>query len=942
MRKRLRSSFKIRKTLKHFGLLGRAKLWIPKAREADFQDAKLFVREKTDDKDGFLGFSVLPQSVGIRFIKEKIETEKTQNDWEGIRLVWNAYAWYLFKYAQFAAEKDDATGCEVFADRIAEAAKEQNRARVCVDLSTVDYDREFGDRLIPALSERGIDVLVKELRSRDCLNDFRNKGRSGIRALYKNTHNDIWFLPGADLTLPGNKAVADNKAKALFDKKNALLQAIATATDADIKLSEEDFCRATVKEIFDALEKNPAEGTVTVSWRENHPLQNALIAWARAYCGSKTEDGRKLMHRSVKLIPEKEDDKDFFPQTFEQDAMAGKYGNFGCLCDLENRTITFVKREDWLLRKKAEMLVRIARDGQRNITEYDWEAARFFFSDLVKRKMETGYDGFRFRTDPNIGTLLDAIGSYASQPRSERANDLEIEFGREVEIPERSTGEYLGAHPEYKDRISYKVRNGIVQSVILKSRSHYLLDTVQKTKKLAFAAADIHNDPYSGLGTLLKESIGNGLKELIVPKEALFEIYQKIFLGAAKGMLCKIPEDRSVSVTSEDTGVIEMLLRELGNDGKRTRFCIKSEDGNEKRCLIVSRKAFLEMHRKALLDEIKRNTNGNKVYKVPTSDADEETLRALCTQLNKSNAKGNLRVKDFNKDVAKKIIKEILTSGVNRAWSLEFRNCPNAGVDDLIKCITKGFAVDVTPGTTNTLGVMFYPAAAKKEVSEKILQILKDKFKETNGSYAVLQAYWQLDPVSVLQAADDPNSKVTELVFNVREVGEGALKLLQSGIETFCKEVSVQRNDWKIKIDFNRSKQGFDNFKSALKKDSLNDDRKRILKIEKGNDWEYYRLIVTSVPAKDFFIGEINGDSFNFVPSAWDGLSIKSVLQYANLTECSVKVLYDIKQQPNPDELKEAVASVLKSPTGRTGWVAVFEKSVDMSGLTALNGENGV
>ena len=67
---------------------------------------------------------------------------------------------------------------------------------------------------------------------------------------------------------------------------------------------------------------------------------------------------------------------------------------------------------------------RIAENGQRNITEYDWDAARFFFSDLVAKKMEKGYGGFYFYPDPNIETLLDDISSYAAQPRAERVNGL--------------------------------------------------------------------------------------------------------------------------------------------------------------------------------------------------------------------------------------------------------------------------------------------------------------------------------------------------------------------------------------------------------------------------------------------------------------------------------------------------------------------------------------
>ena len=89
------------------------------------------------------------------------------------------------------ANNKDATGCEVFADRIAKAAAEQKPAKVCVDLAVFGCDETFGNMLVPALSERGIDVLVREKELRNCLNDFKNKGRKGIRGLYKDGGLDI-------------------------------------------------------------------------------------------------------------------------------------------------------------------------------------------------------------------------------------------------------------------------------------------------------------------------------------------------------------------------------------------------------------------------------------------------------------------------------------------------------------------------------------------------------------------------------------------------------------------------------------------------------------------------------------------------------------------------------------------------------------------------------
>ena len=78
------------------------------------------------------------------------------------------------------------------------------------------------------------------------------------------------------------------------------------------------------------------------------------------------------------------------------------------------------------------------------------------------------------------------------------------------------------------------------------------------------------------------------------------------------------------------------------------------------------------------------------------------------------------------------------------------------------------------------------------------------------------------------------------------------------------------------------------------------------------------------------------------MPWDWGKLSIKSLLRYLNLGECKNDVLYNIEQEPQRDVLKEAVASVLKSPTGRTGWIAIFKESVikeaDAQALLALNG----
>lgn len=169
-------------------------------------------------------------------------------------------------------------GVRYLRNKIAKVAKEQKFARVYVDLSNMSYSEELGKMLVSALSERGIDVPVIKSKSGNCLNDLKDKGRKGIHGLYKDGRYDIWFLPGADLAISENESIADNKAKAFLDKKNTMLRLIATDTNADIKVSEEMLPAVAVKEIFDALEKNPTDGTVTLPCRKDHPPKGDLNA----------------------------------------------------------------------------------------------------------------------------------------------------------------------------------------------------------------------------------------------------------------------------------------------------------------------------------------------------------------------------------------------------------------------------------------------------------------------------------------------------------------------------------------------------------------------------------------------------------------------------------------------------------------------------------------
>ena len=259
--------------------------------------------------------------------------------------------------------------------------------------------------------------------------------------------------------------------------------------------------------------------------------------------------------------------------------------------------------------------------------------------------------------------------------------------------------------------------------------------------------------------------------------------------------------------------------------------------------------------------------------------------------------------------------------------------------------------MDLSPNEKNKLSVAFYPADAKKDISKEISKTLKDKFKNKTGSYKVPRAYWMLDAMSVLEAADNPESRVTEVIFDVNGSDEEALKALQSGIETFCDKVPVSRADWEMKIG------GFkynddEKFKDALRENRYNDDRKRILGVKSQRD---NVLIVTTVPTEDFFVGDINlnGDRteernaksvyqtvFGY---EWSKLSIGNMLKYLNSEKCRGTVFYDKcaeRPKPTDDELQKAVRSVLENSKGRTGWMFIFKDPVNNpKNLVALNRE---
>ena len=484
-------------------------------------------------------------------------------------------------------------GCEIFAYRIAKAVKEQKLEKVCVDLSTrnINFEEKFVNKLVPALRKFGIDVLV----STEDFSDFK-RDEEGVRGVYtKSDGNDIWFLPGADLTNPENRKVYDEKTKVFLNKETAALKKIEENTDADIKLSEELLLLSTVKEIFDALGKNKTEGTVTVQWRKNHPLGNDLIAWARTYCSSKAEDGQQLMHRFIKLVPEKEGDEDFFPKTFEEDAMAD-HSAFGCLCYPGNGTVAFVNYADYLNAKRQAMLEQISKETMDSfvITEHDWEAARFFFSDLIKEKMKPGQAcyGFHFTADPNAEILLDEIRKYVTQdiPTAERWYDLKITLSA-GNTPECSVKSFLQTHTECRDRISYETtHDGKVIFITLKSRWNELLNKIENSGELVLSHRDIvAGDAYTGgsLVCLLHGLVSRNLKKWIISEEALPVNEEEILLNeAAIGpFLSKnFDKDQIVEVESQNSKIIAKLLEKYGNNGKRARFFIPSEDRSDKHC----------------------------------------------------------------------------------------------------------------------------------------------------------------------------------------------------------------------------------------------------------------------------------------------------------------------------------------------------------------------
>lgn len=959
----------------HFGLLGKAHLWIPRKYENYFKSGQ-FVRDEYDDKGDFLSVSVLPQSVGIQFIKEEIETEDEKRNLSVTRLVWNAYAEYLF---DCALRSKETTSYWIFAHRIAEAAKEQKLKRVCVDLSNRNEGAAVTDLLVTALSERGIDVLVnKGLMSPECIDGLKNKGKDSARGVYKTDRNDIWFLPGADLELEQNQKAADKQKRVWFAEKDKQLRIIQESTKDDIELSEELLSLATVEEIFNALEKNSTEGTVTIRWRKDHPLQNALSAWARTYCGSKGKDKQQPMNRCIKLVSEKENAEEenaekFFPETLEADVMEGNFsGRFGCLCDSEEGTVTFVSIKDYFSKKEEEKVNWIKKNNTRNfvVYKYDWDCTKGFFEKLIAARMapdQTGFGNITFYTIPDLDTLLGKIKEHVSKPRGERSDNLIIRFEAGLKMDQKSFEDFL---KEYPARISYETRDGgTVKSIILKSRSNYLLDMVGKNGgKLSLVKEDIIENGAS-LGEVLEKALGKGLQELVVPAGALEELstrdedkFKSIFLSAVEYMLCNIKGEQSVKVTCENPDVIKKLLDAYGNNGMRRYFFIKDKP-EETCCRTISRETFFEKHRESLLNKIKNNENDKEGFRISTLDTDAKTLLELCQQLNTEKAKGHLIASGFDGGVVEKTIRKILQAGVQRSWDLIFERTKFRSMERLVKDMgmKKGWALDCAPSSKEELSVVFYPPNAKEELSEKILKIFEDKFEKEKDSYQVLPQYWKLGTASVLQAADNPDSQVTQLVFDVDD--KEASETLASGIKEFCQEVLVKRNDWQIKVNFGNNSDRRSAFKDALQEYKINDKQQRILstkeKCESATSQFLYSLIVETLSPEDYFVRDINLDSkgekknsedryLSHLGRRWGELSIENTLKYLSSPENKGTVFYDEKHnKPEFEKLKGAVELVLKSEKGRTGWMISFKNPVILTkegaqALLALNKEKDV
>lgn len=845
------SYFQTKNDMQFLSCLKEAKLWIPKSCMENFDNPNLFKtdwkEEKKDSGQTFVLVSVLPQPSRIQFVKDRFET-KNGLKWEGTRLVWNLYAKYLYDYAKKLLEdKKGPMGCEIFADRIAEAAKAQGCTNVYVDLNCCDH-YNYDEAVIQELWMRGINVLFDlNKTNREKILKLRKDGKT-VRGMYRRNGGDynVWLLSGADLEKDGTyKQIAEDKEKTLLAKKKELLETIQKSTANNIDIPKELLYRATVKEIFDAIEKNPNKGTVTFAWERFHCLNGDLSAWARTYCSSKETDKRPLMNRIIKFIPEKEDDIRHFPgDDVAEYAMAGdEQGAFGCISDDKKDTLTFCTFKNFVAAKREKLLTQIAWDYNKDFvidTPYEWAATGFgyAFSPLIEAKMKPGRAGnFILKINSRAEGILNQIEEYVSTPRNERSKDLVFTFDKGAKIRKVDFDDWLkNRDEELKARILYTFgkddRKDEVTSITLRSRFTYLSETVGKKHSLALRKEDIvasSETTDSNFENLMKKVASNSLKNLSVSGDVLSDEAKKkkniflkglspLFDGNGKKGEKTISDWVVVKVTSDSEKVIDELLNKYGNKTK-DRFCIKPDgDDTGKTCLILSHKEFEDLQKKKLIDEIGKNKD-DKTFDFSTTNGTYNTLDGLWQLLNKKDTKGNLEVTGFDKDAASTITKYILEAGVKRSWYMVFKNCEGFSLENLIGKMgnENGWALDCTPGE-NEATIKFFPANAEKTVSEEIWRMSKNLFKKKTGSHTVCPGYWKIDAVAVLRAAEDPESKVTEVVFDGVRDNKHTSKNLLSQIATFCKDEGVpnRRTNWKLMINFGTGKESA-SFRSNLR-----------------------------------------------------------------------------------------------------------------------------
>ena len=196
----------------------------------------------------------------------------------------------------------------------------------------------------------------------------------------------------------------------------------------------------------------------------------------------------------------------------------------------------------------------------------------------------------------------------------------------------------------------------------------------------------------------------------------------------------------------------------------------------------------------------------------------------------------------------------------------------------------------------------------------------------------------------ILEAADDPESKVSHLHFVLnKDDDEKLLEPLLDELKTFCATTRAGRpGNWDIRIFGSENQIYWDGLEieKKLVENRLADDRKRILNVKTAKNQtfttykqEYYAEI-TMPSAETFFSSKIVGDkkadkAIGVSCCSLKDLSIGNVLRYLNLPESEYCKLFILEQKPTKEgELAEAVKPVLMNPAGSPGWIAVFKHPV--------------